>query len=136
MKETGDLIRQIRKLGRNDMSFLEDKDFKCPEIRYYLSDILREHEMSAAEYIVTMNLERSYGYQLLNGRRRPSRDLLVRTAILFHLNLEETQRLLKIGNREVLYPRVRKDAIAIFAIEKELSLFEYQELVDEYEEGI
>lgn len=136
MKETGDLIKQIRKLGRNDRSFLEDKDFKCPEIRYYLADILREHEMSAAEYIVKMNLERSYGYQLLNGRRRPSRDLLVRTAILFHFNLEETQRLLKIGNREVLYPRVRKDAIAVFAIEKGLSLFEYQKLVDEYEEGI
>lgn len=136
MKDTGDLIEQLKNRNRKDMSFLEDKDFKCPEIQYYLADLLRSHEMSGAEYIKKMNLDRSYGYQLLNGRRKPSRDMLIRTAILFQLSLEETQRLLKIGNREVLYPRVRKDAIAVFVIEKGLSLSEYQELTDAYEEGI
>lgn len=136
MKDTGDLIEQLKNRNRKDMSFLEDKDFKCPEIQYYLADLLRSHEMSGVEYIKKMNLDRSYGYQLLNGRRKPSRDMLIRTAILFQLSLEETQRLLKIGNREVLYPRVRKDAIAVFVIEKGLSLSEYQELTDAYEEGI
>ncbi|MGN0377427.1 MAG: helix-turn-helix domain-containing protein [Suilimivivens sp.] len=136
MKSTGDLIDQLKNRNKKDLDFLKDKDFKCPEMRYYLADLLRTHKMTSAEYIEKMNLDRSYGYQLLNGRRKPSRELLIRTAILFELNLEETQRLLKIGNREVLYPRVRKDAIAVFVIEKGLPLSEYQELVETYEKGI
>lgn len=136
MKSTGDLIDQLKNRNKKDLDFLKDKDFKCPEMPYYLADLLNTHKMTSAEYIQKMNLDRSYGYQLLNGRRKPSRELLIRTAILFELNLEETQRLLKIGNREVLYPRVRKDAIAVFVIEKGLSLSEYQELVETYEKGI
>lgn len=136
MKNTKELIDKIRRRQKSDISFLEDKDFECPKIQYFLADILRDHQMSKAEYIVRMNLERSYGYQMLNGLRKPAREVLIRTAVLFHFNLEETQRLLKIGNREVLYPRIKKDAIAIFAIEKGLPLSEYQELVERYEEGI
>ena len=92
--------------------------------------------MSNSDFIKALNFERSYGYQLLNGRRKPSREHLVQTAILLHLELEETQRLLKIGHREVLYPRVKKDAIAVFAIDKRLDLSEYQELMDAYEEEV
>lgn len=136
MKSTEELIDQLKKSSKKTLDFLESKDFVCPKIHYYLADILRSNGMSSREYIMKMNLDRSYGYQLLNGNRKPSREILIRTAILFHFDLEETQRLLKIGKREILYPRVRKDAIAIFAIEKQLSLLEYQELEDAYEEGI
>ena len=116
--------------------FLEDPDFTCPRFHYYLADLLRERQMSPQEYFRLQNLERSYGYQILNGRRKPSRELLIRTAILLKMELEEAQRLLKIGNREILYPRVKRDALAIYAIEKKLSLLQYQELLEEYEEGI
>ncbi len=132
MKPTKELINQIKNRKEGDMEFLEAQDFKCPQIQYYLSDLLREGGISSREFIREMNLERSYGYQILNGNRRPSRELLVRTALLLRLNLEETQRLLKIGKREVLYPRVRKDALAIYAIEKKLSLREYLELLEEH----
>lgn len=132
MKPTKELINQIKNRKEGDMEFLEEQDFKCPKIQYYLSDLLREGGISSREFIREMNLERSYGYQILNGNRRPSRELLVRTALLLRLNLEETQRLLKIGKREILYPRVRKDALAIYAIEKKLSLQEYLELLEEH----
>lgn len=133
MKNTNELINRIKDWKKEELSFLQDKEFRSPEIQYYLADLIRRHEMSNAQYIQKMNLERSYGYQLLNGRRKPSRELLIRTAILLRLDLEQTQRLLKIGGREVLYPRVKKDAIAVYAIEKGLEMWEYQELLDAYE---
>lgn len=136
MKNTTELIGKIRKSKKNNMSFLVDEDFYCPQIQYYLSDLLRTHEISNGDYIRALNLERGYGYQILNGRRKPSREHLIQTAILLHLNMMETQRLLKIGNREVLYPRVKKDAIAVFAIEKKLKLPEYLELMDAYEKEL
>lgn len=136
MKDTIEIVNKITNCDRNDPAFLDDADMYCPQIHYYLADLLRAHEMSNKEYIKALNLERSYGYQLLNGRRKPSREHLIQTAILLHLELEETQRLLKIGHREVLYPRVKKDAIVVFAIDKKLDLSEYQELMDAYEEEL
>lgn len=128
MKSTKELIGRIQRSDKGDLRFLGDKDFKCPQIQYYLADLLKEHDISSAEFIRQMNLERSYGYQILNGNRKPSREILIQTAILFGLDLEETQRLLKIGRRSVLYPRIREDAIAFYSIEKGLSLAEYREL--------
>lgn len=136
MINTTEIINRIKKNKTGDLCFLNDADNRCPQIHYYLADLLQTHEMSSKDYIKALNLERSYGYQLLNGRRKPSREHLIQTAILLNLNLNETQRLLKIGHREVLYPRVKRDAIAVFAIEKRLDLSEYQELMDAYEEEL
>lgn len=136
MKDTIEIVNQIINSDKNNIGFLDDTDLYCPQIHYYLSDLLRTHDVSSSDYIKALNLERSYGYQLLNGRRKPSREHLIKTAILLHLGLEETQRLLKIGHREVLYPRVKRDAIAVFAIDKRLDLLEYQELMDAYEEEL
>lgn len=130
MKSTKELIKKIKRIDRYDRDFLNDNDFKCPQIQYYLADLLREHNISYVEYIQQMNLERGYGYQILNGNRKPSREILIKTAIFLQLNLEETQRLLKIGSRNILYPRIKKDAVTIFSIEKKLSLAEYLELSD------
>lgn len=132
MKPTKELINQIKNRKKGDMDFLQEQDFKCPQIQYYLADLLGEKGISRGDFIREMNLERSYGYQIINGNRRPSRELLIRAALLLGLDLEETQRLLKIGKREILYPRVRKDALAIYAIEKGLPLREYLELLEEY----
>ena len=136
MKDTSEIINKINSYDKANIDFLNDTDFQCPQIQYYLADLLHTHEVSCKDYINALNLERSYGYQLLNGRRKPTRENLIKTAIWLELNLQETQRLLKIGNREVLYPRVKRDAIAVFAIEKRLSLQEYQELIDAYEEEL
>lgn len=130
MKDTKELLNRIRE--KKDVEFLKEKDFKCPQVHYYLSDLLQEREMSKIDFITKINLERGYGYQILNGNRRPSREILIRIAVLLKLNLEETQRLLKIGERQVLYPRVKKDAIAIYAIEKGLEIEEYWGLLDAY----
>lgn len=132
MKNTSELLREIKKMKKNDIGLLAGRDFSSPQIHFYLTDLLCGHDISNIDFFNKMGLERSYGYQILNGRRKPSRELFVKTAIFLRLNLEETQRLLKIGSREILYPRIRTDAIAIFVIEKKLSLAEYQELMDRY----
>lgn len=133
MKNTSELLQKIRKMKKSDINLLTGKDFSSPQIHFYLTDLLCEHGISNIDFFNKMELERSYGYQILNGRRKPPRELLIKTAIFLRLNLEDTQRLLKIGGREILYPRIRTDAIAIFVIEKKLSLAEYQELMDNYQ---
>lgn len=40
----------------------------------FISEKLRERELSAADLIRNSMIQRNYGYQLLNGTRTPSRD--------------------------------------------------------------
>ena len=130
MKNTEELIQQIKEQKINALSFLEQREYSCPSVSIYLNDLLAEHRMETKDAIRNLGLERTYGYQLFNGTRKPTRTLLIRLAILLGLGLEETNRLLKIGRKEILYPRIREDAAAIFAIEKRLPLSQFDELME------
>ena len=48
---------------------------------------------------------------------------------MLELTPEETQRLLRTACRGALYPRVRRDAVFIFALKQGLSLFDANELL-------
>lgn len=133
MKMTKELINKIKSAKKGDISFWNEQDFKCPQIHYYLADLLKESGVSNAEFIRELHLERSYGYQVLNGTRRPTREILICAAILLGLDFEETQRLLNIGKRQALYPRVKKDAIVIYSLDKGLRLEEYRDLLEAVE---
>ena len=122
MKSTQELLNRIRDRETEDPSFLRDPDFSCPPAAIYMCGLLAEQGMTTKDAIQALGLDRSYGYQLFNGTRRPTRAALIRLAVLLELDLAGTNRLLQIGGRPPLYPRVREDAAVIFAIEKHLSL--------------
>lgn len=72
------------------------------------------------ELIEALGVERVYGYQLLNGTRRMSREQLIRTALFLQMDLRDAQRLLRLGGAPCLYARDRWDARVLFAIAKGL----------------
>ena len=78
----------------------------------------------------------SYLYQILNGRRTPSREKALRLCIGAGLSLEETQRVLELGKLGVLYPRDRRDAILIFAVRSGLDTTETDDLLDQFGEAL
>ena len=80
-----------------------------------------------------MNMEKSYLYQILKGRRAPGREFLIHLSFLLKLNLDETQRLLKMANRQPLYPRLKKDAAVIYGITHKMDYEEYEELLQSLE---
>lgn len=133
MKPTNELLHQIQSQKGQDLSFLKGKDYTCPPLAVYLCDLLVEHGLEKKDIIRKLELERTYGYQLFNGTRKPTRKLLIRFAVLLGLTLEETNRLLKIGGKEILYPRVRQDAAVIFVIEKKMALDQLDEILEAFE---
>ena len=82
-------------------------------------------------------LDRSYGYQLFNGTRKPTQDFLLRLALLLKLREEEAQRLLKVAQRQPLYARNRRDAAVLYGLTHGLTADETQELLNGLgEEGL
>ena len=68
---------------------------------------------------------------MLGGQRVPTRKILLQCAFILGLNLEETQRLLEIGQKPRLYPRIRFDAAIIHGIKKKMSLDEVNAFLEE-----
>ena len=131
VKSTEELIHQIKENRSGGLSFLDGADYHCPPTAIYLCELLTERGMEVRSTIQALGLDRSYGYQIFNGTRRPTRNILIRLAFLLGLDLDQTNRLLKIGRKEVLYPRIRRDAAVIFALERKMSLEQLDALLEE-----
>ena len=124
---TGNLFHRLRG-SESGMAFLRENR-SAPICSQVLRDLLDKAGISAAEWMTAVNLSKSYGYQILRGERIPGRDILLRTTLVLHLPLEDAQRLLAVGGCGALYPRVRRDAAVIFALNQHMTLLEAEELL-------
>lgn len=97
----------------------------------YLELILKEKELKKADVIKNAQLERTYGYQLFNGTRTPSRNSLLCIGVGMKLNLDEMQALLKIAHQAPLYARDLRDSAIIYGINKKCNMTKMEELLME-----
>lgn len=119
MKSTEELLNLLKNLDIED--FKKSDSFQDINISVYLNDLLNEHGLQAKDIIIRLNMERSYTYQILNGRRQPTRNFLIRIAFLCQLSVNETQKLLSAARRPILYPRNRFDAAVLYCLQHQLS---------------
>lgn len=135
MESTEELLDLLQNIDIEE--FKKGDSFQNINIADYLNELLKSHGFHAKDIIIRFNMERSYAYQILNGRRRPTRNFLIRIALLCRLSVDDTQKLLSVGNRPILYPRNRFDAAILYSIWHRLSEEEASELLTDIgEEGL
>lgn len=127
IETTGTLFNKLNN-RKNGEALLSQKQ-TAPTCARLLREILEKAKMSVSEWIAGANISKSYGYQILRGERTPGRDILLRTALVVQLSLKDTQRLLAVGGCGALYPKVRRDAAVIFALNQKMTLLETEELI-------
>ncbi len=114
--------------------FIENsKELKTPSFSETIQTICNEKKMVPEPVILQSGIERTYGHQLFNGTRKPSRDKVIQLAFGLKLDLESTQNLLKIAQKSQLYPKIRRDAAVIFCINRQLDFFDTQSLLQSLE---
>lgn len=95
----------------------------------HLNMLLAQKGISRADVARGSQLDRIYVYQIFSGKKMPSRDKLIAIAFGLKLSDEETQKMLKLsGNRE-LYARDERDAVILFALNREMSISDANELL-------
>ena len=135
MKSTKELEHEIRQ--SKEPALLMDPTFSAPDLTEYLRELLSSRGLSVQDVVIGCRLDRSYGYQLFNGTRRPTRNFLLQLALLLRLAEADAQRLLKIAQRQPLYARNRRDAAVLYGLTHGLTVDETQELLAELgEEGL
>lgn len=104
-----------------------------PDFPVHLAELCNERGEARERIIQRAGIERSYGHQLFNGTRRPSRDKAIQLAFGFGLDLEQTQTLLEVANVGQLSPRIKRDAIILYCLLHQLELREAQNLLESFD---
>jgi transcriptional regulator with XRE-family HTH domain len=87
--------------------------------------------LKISECLRNSQINESYGYQLFNGKRQPSRSKVIQLALGLSLTLEETNRLLKLAEKSELYVKDQRDAVVMFALNKKWTLYDTEALLIE-----
>ena len=126
---TDDLLRQLHDGALNEVL---QRDVSLPTFPDYIAQMCLERGEPREYAIRRAGIERSYGYQLFNGTRKPSRDKAIQLAIGFGLDLKQTQDLLKISQQSPLNPRIKRDAAILYGIMHGLNIDEVQKLLESF----
>lgn len=124
---TSKLFHKLR--SRESGKAVLEQEQTEPACAQVLQNLLEQAGLSAPEWIAAADISKSYAYQVLRGERTPGRDILLRTALVLRLSLKEVQRLLAVGGCGALYPKIRRDAAVIFALNQHVTLLETEDLL-------
>ena len=129
---TASLMKKLFK--SNDIKeFIEQNEdiLKMPVFHEYIQNKCKEINEIPEKIILKSGLDRVYGHQIFQGIRKPSRDKVIQLAFGFELNVDETQELLKIACKNLLHPKIKRDAAIIFCLERKKGFIETQMMLDE-----
>ncbi|MBM7560872.1 XRE family transcriptional regulator [Fusibacter tunisiensis] len=106
------------------------KHIRLDSFHNCLYDMISDSGLKNSDIFLAADLSESYGYQLLSGKRQPSRDKILKLAFALKLTLEKTNLLLKLGQKNSLYVKNKRDAILMFALNTKKSLIDTNALLE------
>lgn len=87
------------------------------------------HNVTVGQIIAKTILSKSYVYQVISGERKPGRDIIIRIALAASFSLDETQQLLMLCEKGILYPKIKRDAIIMCSIQQGRGVSETHEFL-------
>lgn len=134
MKKTTQELQDVLTSGVNISEYYETykEEFLSIPLTEYLETLLEKKSLKKADVIKKSGIDRTYGYQLFNGTRNPSRNSLLSLGIGMELSLNEIQLLLKVASFAPLHARNKRDSAIIYGFEHHLNNIAMNELLLQY----
>ena len=133
-KSTDELLNEIKQTNEIK-KFIErnDSEFSDKPLHDMLNEIIADGKLKKSDVIKRSGLNRVYAYQILSGKKSPSRDKLIAFCFGLQLDVDATNSLLKSAGMPVLYARNKRDLIIIYAINSGKTVFITNDLLFENE---
>ncbi|MBQ6679402.1 MAG: helix-turn-helix transcriptional regulator [Lachnospiraceae bacterium] len=134
-KNTDELEQELREAPSFDAFAAEmDERFLAGEVGRDLSALIKSRKIKKSELFAAANIHENYGYQLLNGTRYPSREVLLSIFLSMQMSYEEVNLFLRTHGFTPLYVRRKFDAAVIYCLMHGFSAMKCNELL--FEEGL
>lgn len=121
-KRTDELHKILESMSLKDYgSYISENNIPSSRtLPSYFEEYLRTHGLSRKDLVRNSLLDRTYGYQILSGLRKPSRDKILALCISGKMSFSEIQRALEIAQEGILYPKNPRDAAIILCIHNKM----------------
>ena len=138
MKNTNDLQEAL--MDAPDLNrFLDEnrENFNNTSVADSLNQMILKQRISKSALARQSGMSEVYLHQVFSGRRTPSRTRLLCMCFGLQTTVEEAQVLLKQCGYAPLYPKNRRDAILLYGLSHQQTLFQINDtLFDEGEETL
>ncbi len=129
--DTVKLMGHIKSSQNLDEALINHPDTHVdPSLPAYLMELQSRHNCTIERLIRITMLSKPFMYQIFSGTRNPNRDAILKIAFAMGISVDETQRLLTLSRRGVLYPKIRRDAAIIFCLQRKCSLTDASEMLE------
>ena len=134
-KETEKLEKKLKD-AESFAAFAEEmgEGFISADVGKDLAELIKKHKVRKGQLFLDANIHENYGYQILSGKRYPSRDDLLSIFLSLKLPPEEANQFLKMHGFSQLYVRRKFDAVMIYCLYHGWSVMQCNELL--YENGL
>ena len=132
-KDTEKIVEELGLCPDFQTFYDENKDYMVSQkLTELLAGLLETKGLKKSQVIKNAEISEVYGYQIFSGIRVPERKKLLCIAVGMHLNIEETQQLLKCAGYAQRYVKLPFDSIVLYGLCKGLSVVQINGLLYEY----
>lgn len=130
-KNTSELMNELTKEEISIDEYLEKNPdiIRNTDIKNHWHSLIEKSNLSSFDIINRSEFAYAYYYEVIGGKKIPSRDKVIRLILAMHLSIEDCQKTLKICGLSELYPKFRRDSIIIYAVTHNLTVYELNELL-------
>ncbi len=127
MRTTEELLKALSALKIDQ--FLEEYKEEMLSIQphEFLNNLVANSSLRKSEIVKNADFDTVYFYQILSGKKTPSRDKLLRLLIGMNVSFKNCQVMLRLYGHAELSPRIARDSIIIYSINNQLSLDSVQQ---------
>lgn len=134
-KDTSKIVEELELSPDFHTFYAENQDTMVTEsLSDMLNALLKSKGLSKSVVIRHTDFSDIYAYQIFSGLRMPDRKKLLNLALAMHLTAAEAQSLLKCAGYPPLYVKRPFDCIVLYGFQKQLSAWEVNEMLLEYEQ--
>ena len=131
---TEELLKQLNSCNSIDDYFKKNSEYLIDTtLAEYLYNVFEEKCLKKSRVFEKAEIDSVYGYQIIGGKKTPSRNKLLALVIAAGFTLNEIQATLKIGNLAQLSPHNKRDSLIIFGINNKKTIPELNELLYKHE---
>ncbi len=122
-KDTQELLRELGRAKGKDQLEKVLEGAEGSRLPGSFPEYYRQREgvkaCRTADLIRRSGLDPSYFYQIMRGSKKPGRSKVLCLALAGRLTLQETRRALRLADCADLSPRIRRDMVLVYCLEKQ-----------------